>query len=265
MSENRPHFSGTCLSVDNIQVGPRPIAKDLGGGWRICGRLDLVEGVMTSSHLLLSAKLAKGDDGLFLLSLDSDGVERCRARYIDAAQLAGTVSLDDVPAHRLSCNCGDLLQDVELLGRVLTAAELLGASDAFLDHTCSFVRQRKQFGKAIGDFQAVAHSCAEMYGDIELIRSMLYATAVCHDGNGIPAAVTAAQAKALAAEMAGIVSEKGLHLFGAEGLRWHRGVHFLMRRIKGLQVIFGDQMACEEIIVDSWQRKNTLEANGAYL
>jgi alkylation response protein AidB-like acyl-CoA dehydrogenase len=86
---------------------------------------------------------------------------------------------------------------------------------------------------------AVSHGCAEMYRDVELMRAILYAATDAPRQNGAPRGEAAAQARALAARFAGGVADKGLHLFGAEGLRWHRGVHLLIRRIKALQVIFG--------------------------
>ena len=73
---------------------------------------------------------------------------------------------------------------------------------------------------------------------------------------GVPTAEGAAQAKLLTSDLAGAVAEKGLHLFGAEGLRWHRGLHLLTRRINALQVLYGDKAYCEELLVSIWEGRS---------
>jgi len=251
------------LGGDDMQLTPRPVftpGKNKSGPGKISGKLDLVEGVMNASHLLLDCETAKHQRGLFLVDLKNDSLERQSVGYIDRSRRAGCVTFNDTPVHRIADNCSDVLDDVVVLGRLLTTAELLGASDALLNHACDFVRKRRQFDQAIGNFQSVAHSCAEMFRDVEMIRSLLYATAVGHQGRGIPQNQGTAAAKALASELAGNVGEKGLHLFGAEGLRWHRGLHLLMRRIKALQILFGDRARCEDVILSHWEQSNDPEA-----
>jgi len=250
---------------DDMQLAMRPAVKsDIGADkkWKISGRLDLVEGVMNASHLLVDAKTGPRDHGLFLIDLKDDSLDKSSVQYIDQSRRAGAVIFNNTTAKRIGADFSDTLNDIVLLGRVLTTSELLGAADALLSHTCDFVRKRRQFKQAIGNFQSVAHSCAEMFRDVELIRSLLYAAATEHSGLGIPQADAAAQSKALAAELAGNVAEKGLHLFGAEGLRWHRGLHLLMRRIKALQVLFGDQRTCEDVILASWDEANNPDLKG---
>jgi Acyl-CoA dehydrogenase, C-terminal domain len=258
--ENNIDSTAIRLVNDQMHVDYNMVATLKEKSWTLSGTLDLVEGLNYASHILVTAKLPCGENGLFWSPLDALTVSKKPVRYIDSAQRAGSVSFSSTVAMRIGEKCNDVLGKIKVLGQMLTTAELLGAADSLLEHTCNYVRNRRQFEQPIGNFQSVAHGCAEMYRDVELMRSLLYAACVSRHIDGIPDDIAAAQARALATELAGDVADKSLQLFGAEGLRWKRGIHYLVRRIKALQVIFGDKKHCEETILSRWNADHSLVA-----
>jgi len=243
------------LDADSTQ-NVRPQAFHGNGKWSLTGTYTVVEGGMDATHLLVSSSVPLTVRGAFLVRLDTSAVTRKPVRYLDAARPAASIELDHAAAICLDRNAHEVLNDVGAIGRLLTAAELLGASSEIMDRAIDYVGQRQQFGKPLISFQAVAHACAELYRDVELMRSLIYAVASSHLDNGVPTQEGAAQAKLLASDLAGAVADKGIHLFGAEGLRWHRGLHFLARRINALQVLFGDKTTCEELLVSIWEDRS---------
>lgn len=246
----------TALALDaDATQNVRPQIFHDNGKWSLTGTYTVVEGGMDAKHLLVSSSVPLTVRGIFLVHLDSGAVRRRPIRYLDAARPAASIELDHAAATCLERNAHEVLKDAGTIGRLLTAAELLGASSEIMDRAIGYVGERQQFRKPLIDFQAVAHACAELYRDVELMRSLIYAVASGHLDSGVPAQEGVAQAKLLASDLAGAVADKGLHLFGAEGLRWHRGLHFLARRIKALQVLFGDKTSCEELLVTIWEAR----------
>lgn len=247
----------TALALDaDFTQNVRPQAHFEDGKWSLTGTYNLVEGGMNASHLLVSSSVPLTVRGIFLVDLNTSAVERKPVRYLDTARPAASIVLQQAAATCLSRNAHEVLNDVGMIARLLAAAELLGASNEIMDRAIDYVGRRQQFGKTLISFQAVAHACAELYRDVELMRSLIYAVGSRQIDKGVPTAEGAAQAKLLTSDLAGAVAEKGLHLFGAEGLRWHRGLHLLTRRINALQVLYGDKAYCEELLVSIWEGRS---------
>ena len=250
----------TALALDvDFTQNVRPQAYFEDGKWSLTGTYTLVEGGMNATHLLVSSSVPLTVRGIFLVDLNTSAVTKKPVRYLDSARPAASIDLHQAAATCLCRNAHEMLNDVGMIGRLLAAAELLGASSEIMDRAIDYVGRRQQFGKTLISFQAVAHTCAELYRDVELMRSLIYAVASGQIDRGVPTAEGAAQAKLLASDLAGTVADKGLHLFGAEGLRWHRGLHLLVRRINALQVLYGDKAYCEEVLVSIWEGRSALK------
>jgi alkylation response protein AidB-like acyl-CoA dehydrogenase len=134
---------------------------------------------------------------------------------------------------------------------VLVAADALGAAHRMLDLTVQYVGERKQFGVAVGSFQAVKHAAAEMLVDVEASRS-----AVMHGawavGVGEPdAAVHAAIAKVQACGAAVRVADKALFLHGAVGYTWEHDLQFLFKRAKSDALVFGSPDTYRDLIASA--------------
>ena len=131
--------------------------------------------------------------------------------------------------------------DARLAGTVLTAAMLLGVSDAALDASRRWALEREQFGVPIGSFQAVQHLLADMYVRTALARSATYAAAATLDDPGIGDPIRAsAAAKLLAGEAALENARVAIQVHGGMGFTWEMPPHYLLKRAWVLEHAFGD-------------------------
>jgi hypothetical protein len=133
-----------------------------------------------------------------------------------------------------------LLAQVRDVGRVMTAAELVGVSDEVFARTVTYLKERKQFGKLIGEFQALQHRAAEMYCDLELSRATVWAGLQALDASADDAPVRAAQAKARASLTANRVALEGVQMHGGMGMTEALDFGLFLKRARVLQVLFGD-------------------------
>ena len=116
-------------------------------------------------------------------------------------------------------------------GRIVTAADTLGASQAMLDKAVSYSKERKQFNRVIGSFQAVKHMCAEMAADLEPCYSLVWHAAHSFDNNDDDSKIMSCHAKSHISEVAKMVSKKATEVHGGMGFTDLLGLHFWFKRI----------------------------------
>ena len=116
-------------------------------------------------------------------------------------------------------------------GRIITAADTLGASQAMLDKAVSYSKERKQFNRVIGSFQAVKHMCSEMAADLEPCYSLVWHAAHSFDNNDDDSKLMACHAKSHISEVAKMVSKKATEVHGGMGFTDLLGLHFWFKRI----------------------------------
>ncbi len=141
---------------------------------------------------------------------------------------------------------GDVIGDADAVTRYLDrgttayAAELLGASQRMLDVTVQYAKDRVQFDRPIGSFQAVKHRCADMLVDVEGMRSAVYWAAWCIEAGHPDASVAASTAKVWCTDAARRVMGSALQVHGGIGFTWEHDVHLYLKRahLDGLR--FGD-------------------------
>jgi len=120
--------------------------------------------------------------------------------------------------------------DARRLAAVLSAAGMVGGMRACLDGAVAYAKQRHQFGRPIGGFQAVKHLCAEMFVELELARSAtMYAVWALGTGSD-DRDRAASTAKALASDAYTFVADTALHVHGGMGFTWEHHSHLHMRR-----------------------------------
>lgn len=128
-----------------------------------------------------------------------------------------------------------------LRGALLTAALQLGLAAGATDLAVSYAKEREQFGKPIGAFQAVKHRCADMTTRVEVLRAAVYAAGVTLDGNGVDApARSVAVAKTLAASAAAACGKDCVQVHGGMGYTWEVDAHLFLKRAWALDLAFGE-------------------------
>ena len=115
---------------------------------------------------------------------------------------------------------------------VALAAELVGVAQRALDMAVAYAKEREQFGRPIGAYQAVSHRCAEMLYDVEESRSLTYYAAWCAGAEPDSLPLASSMAKARASDAARHVTAAALQVFGGIGFTWEHDIHFLLKRAR---------------------------------
>ncbi|MCU1448526.1 MAG: acyl-CoA dehydrogenase protein [Acidimicrobiales bacterium] len=125
-------------------------------------------------------------------------------------------------------------------GAAAYAAALLGGAARVLELTTEYAKERVQFGKPIGSFQAVKHRCADMVVDVEGMRSTAYWAAWCLGAGDPEASMAASVAKVWCSDAARRVLASGLQVHGGVGFTWEHDLHLFLKRSHLDQLAFGD-------------------------
>ena len=157
---------------------------------------------------------------------------------MDRTRSLGRLVLDGEPAEYL----GGPADVEDLLDRAATAlsAEMLGAAARVLELSVEYAKDRVQFGRPIGSFQAVKHRCADMLVDVEGMRSAAYYAAWAVGAGDPDASAAASAAKVWCSDASRRVMASGLQVHGGIGFTWEHDLHLYVKRAQLDQISFGD-------------------------
>jgi alkylation response protein AidB-like acyl-CoA dehydrogenase len=136
-------------------------------------------------------------------------------------------------------NPGGLERALDIAAMALSA-ELVGGMQRVLDLAVEYAKTRKQFGKPIGEFQAVQHQLADSYLETESARSAAYYAAWTLDDNSADASLAVSIAKMYASDAARNVGNRGIQVQGGMGFTWENDAHLYYRRFKASETALGD-------------------------
>jgi alkylation response protein AidB-like acyl-CoA dehydrogenase len=224
-------------------------ATKFGDGWRLDGSKTFVVDGHASDWLIVAARSA-GSVGdaqgvtLFVVPRDAAGVEVERVAMVDSRPTA-RVGLNGVMLRESavlgSADAGGAALQVALdAGRAAAAAELLGLADAAFERTVAYLKERKQFGRLIGEFQGLQHRAAMLYVDIELARAAVLKAQQSLDADPAKAAAAVAVAKARAGTSATLAVQEAVQMHGGMGMTDEFDMGLFMKRARVLQELFGD-------------------------
>lgn len=216
-------------------------ARRAGDRWRLYGEIEHVLDGHSAGVLLVAAHtggFARSRTLLFLVPGDADGLVRVRQTALDATRPLARLQLRDVDAELLGDENADVLGALARLGDFVAAflaCEAVGAADRVLERTVEYVKQREQFGRAIGSFQAVKHRLADVYVEVQAARSAAYyaAWATVH-GERVGGLALAQGLEALRA-----AAGEGIQLHGGIGFTWEHDVQLYFKRAAGDELLFG--------------------------
>jgi alkylation response protein AidB-like acyl-CoA dehydrogenase len=135
-------------------------------------------------------------------------------------------------------------------GALFTAAQSLGLAQRCVDMAASYARERVQFGKPIGSYQAVKHMLAGVQVQIEFARPVVYAAAAELTTGGLVATARVSHAKLVACGAADLAARTALQVHGAMGYTWELDLHFFMKRALALGSAWGTSMLHRARVVD---------------
>jgi alkylation response protein AidB-like acyl-CoA dehydrogenase len=217
---------------------------------RLHGRIPSALGASRASRLLVPVH-DRDVTSLWLVDAAAEGVGIHPRSLLDRSRDVADITLDDAVARRLDIDAAAALGEMATRAAVLVAADALGAADRMLELTVDYSKQRQQFGRPIGSFQAVKHAAAQMLVTVESSMSIVYYAAQSAE-EGLPergthAAVAKAQVTGHAAELA----DSALTLHGAIGYTWEHDLQLFYKRAKLDRVLFGTPTAWNERIAEA--------------
>lgn len=218
-------------------------AERSGNGFKLNGAKGFVLDGHIADALIVAART---DEGLTLFVVDpkTAGVEIERTVMVDAHNAARVTLTDvevDADAAIGAVDGGEgLLEGALNLGRACAAASLNGAGDQAFQATLEYLRTRKQFGRLIGEFQALQHRSAHLFTEIELARAAVLGALQRLDAGREDAGLAVSVAKAKAGRVAELAVQEAVQMHGGVGMTDAFDVGLFMKRVRVLNELLGD-------------------------
>lgn len=243
-------LSGDTVAAVAIDEGPkhRPEsiamkAERAGNGFRLSGRKQFVVQGASADVTLVAAQ---ADDGLTLFAVEkkASGLELEPVRLADTS-IGARMTFDNVEVDADAVvgevgGGGEVLTRLLNAGRTGAAAELVGVGSAAMDMTVNYLKQRKQFGRLIGEFQALQHRAAHLYSELEIARSATLKAQQLLDETSEDAQVMVSVAKAKAGRASQLAVQEGVQMHGGIGMTDEYDIGLFMKRDRVLNELFGD-------------------------
>jgi alkylation response protein AidB-like acyl-CoA dehydrogenase len=228
-------------------------------GWAVTGTKHFVTYGDRARKLVVAARTGEPAEEISLLIIDrdADGFSAEPVKHASGAPVY-TVSLNETPVARDQVigepgEAWPLVTQLMLRGAAFRAVQLAGLGQAVLDMTVGYVKERKQFGRPVGSFQAIQHTLADMAVAVKSVRRQAY-RAVWSIAQGSPSAPRdVARAKYSASTLIPELCWKAHQSHGAIGFTWEHGLHLYTRHALAWRAEFGDA---------AWHNRALAEAVG---
>jgi alkylation response protein AidB-like acyl-CoA dehydrogenase len=176
--------------------------------------------------------VADKNRALYLVAADAPGLTRQLLTTVDKTRKVGELTFENVAADPLPGSSDpEFCARVIDAGRIILAADTLGAAQNMLTQAVAYSLQREQFDRVIGSFQAVKHMCAEMAAHLEPCRAMMWYAAHAFDAIPEESRLTACHAKAHISEVGKFVAKTATEVHGGIGFTHELGLHYWFKRI----------------------------------
>jgi alkylation response protein AidB-like acyl-CoA dehydrogenase len=231
-------------SADEVEC----VAAQTDSGWRLDGVKTYVTDGLAADLLVVAAR---APDGVAFFAVDgaAPGLERTRLTGFDLTRRLARVELARTPARRLGRpDDGAAFEGAMDRVRVLVSAEALGGADAILKMAIAYAKDRVQFGRAIGSFQAIKHMCADALLDVESARSAAYYAAWAADEESAELPVVAPLAKAFCSDTYFATASMAIQVHGGIAFTWEHPAHLYYRRAKSDAQLWGDPVPQRELL-----------------
>ncbi len=226
--------AGTPAAIGGFEMEARPD----GGGVVLDGEKVLVMDAASADFFIV----ATSDGRRHLVERGADGVTVSVEKSIDLTRRLYSVRFDGVRVGAEATLSGDQEDYLSVLWRacVAIAAESTGVAQRTMEMAVSYAKDRQQFGRPIGAYQAVSHRCAQMLLETENSRSAVYGAAWAADAEPESLPLAASMAKAYASDAGWRVPDASIQVHGGIGFTWEHDLHFFLKRGKANAATFGD-------------------------
>ncbi len=203
-----------------------------------------------TANLIIVA--ARGDGGgvhLYTVDGDASGLTRESLSTMDQTRKQARLSFDNTPAtHLADTNDFAMLSSILDLAAVGLAAEQVGGAQFVMEMAVQYAKDRVQFGRPIGSFQAIKHKCADMLLEVESAKSAAYYAGWCAAEMNDELPSVASLAKAYCSEAYFHCAAENIQIHGGIGFTWEHPAHLYFKRAKSSELMFGDPAYHRELL-----------------
>lgn len=224
-------------------------AEKSGNGFKLSGSKSFVIQGASSDMIVVAARTSGAETDeegitLFAVPKDAAGMEHNPVRLVDSSmashitfdgvELDGDAVIGEVDGGR------EVLNAMLTAGRLGAAAEGVGVARGAMDMTIDYLKQRKQFGKLIGEFQGLQHRASHLYSEVEIARAVVIKAQQLADAGAESADLMTSVAKAKVAKAAGLAVREGVQMHGGIGMTDEYDIGLYMKRDRALGEFLGD-------------------------
>jgi alkylation response protein AidB-like acyl-CoA dehydrogenase len=225
-------------------------AQSANGSFSLSGIKSFVLDAHVADTLVVAARTSDGGDPtegitLFAVDANADGVTISQLTAMDSTRRLCEIRFDgvtvgpDMLLGQVDKGWSPLERGLQKAAALLSA-ECVGGAAQVMDMSVEYARNRIQFGRPIGSFQAVKHKCADMLVDVELARSAMYFAAWAASDEESELPLAASMAKSFCSDAYLRVATNGIHVHGGIGFTWEHDMHLYFKRAKADEVLLGD-------------------------
>ena len=226
-----------------------PASASSGGGHTLSGAKTYVIDGHVADVILVAARTDAGVS-LFSVAGDASGLTRTPLSTMDQTRKQAKLEFADTPAKLVGTEGGGwaVLSRVLDLAAVGLAAEQVGGAQFVLDMAVQYAKDRVQFGRPIGSFQAIKHKCADMLLEVESAKSAAYYAGWCAAELNDELPSVASLAKAYCSEAYFHAAAENIQIHGGIGFTWEHPAHLYFKRAKSSELLFGDPTYHRELL-----------------
>jgi len=228
--------------------GPaEPMKFSMSAGDVLSGEKTLVLDAASADFFLV----ATADGGRHIVEKGAEGVTVVAEESIDPTRRLSSIRFDGVRPEGTLEGSGEDYHPVFHRACVALAAESTGLAQRALEFSVEYAKDRQQFGRPIGAYQAVSHRCAQMLLETENSRSAVYGAAWAADAEPESLPLAASMAKAYSSDAGWRVPDAAIQVHGGIGFTWEHDLHFFLKRGRANAATFGDAKWHRERVADA--------------
>jgi alkylation response protein AidB-like acyl-CoA dehydrogenase len=231
------------------ESGIEATATEDGGTWKISGTKSYVLDGHTADLVIVAARTGAGTS-LFAVEGDAAGLTRTPLATMDQTRKQAKLELDGAEGTLVGTDGAgwDVISRVLDLAAVGLAAEQVGGAQMCLDTAVQYAKDRVQFGRPIGSFQAIKHKCADMLLEVESAKSAAYYAGWCASELNDELPSVASLAKAYCSDAYFHAAAENIQIHGGIGFTWEHPAHLYFKRAKSSELLFGDPSYHRELL-----------------
>lgn len=202
----------------------------------LTGTVTSVAGALEADVLLVPVS---GPEGIAVYAVSADRADISPVISLDMTRQLADITFDAVAGEQVVADGEVAVRRALEAGTALLASEQYGIARWCLEETVAYLKERRQFGRVVGGFQAIKHRLADLYTAVESANAAARyaaATLAAHDAD---AAVAAGVAQAFCGDLAVFAGEEAVQLHGGMGMTWEHPAHLYLKRAKADQIAFG--------------------------